>query len=95
MHIITRTRILEAIEAHPDCETNLNGWYRVMKRTRFRNFAELKSSFGTVDKVGHVYVFNVAGNKLRLVAAIHFNRGKVFIRSILTHAKYDEDKWKE
>jgi len=95
MHIITRKRILEAIEAHPDCETSLNGWYRVMKETRFQNFAELRNSFGAVDKVGRVYVFNVAGNKLRLIVAIHLNTGKVFIRSILTHAEYDEDKWKE
>ena len=59
------------------------------------NFAELRNTFRSVDKVGRVYVFNVAGNHLRIVAAIHFNRQKVYIRGILTHMEYDQEKWKE
>lgn len=39
-------------------------------------------------------VFNIGGNKYRLIAAIHFNRHKVYIRHILTHAEYDKDNWK-
>jgi len=40
-------------------------------------------------------VFNIGGNKARLIAAIHYNRGKVYIRAVLTHAEYDKNKWKE
>jgi mRNA interferase HigB len=47
-----------------------------------------------VDKVGDKYVFDVGGNKLRLIAAIHFNAGKVFIRAVLTHKDYDKGAWK-
>jgi mRNA interferase HigB len=47
-----------------------------------------------VDKVGQVFVFNVGGNKLRLVAAVHFNVGKVFVRHVLSHAEYDRGTWK-
>ncbi len=68
--------------------------YRLMKRGRYRNFAELKATFGSVDKVGPVYVFDIGGNKLRLVAAVHFNTGKVFIRHVLTHGEYDLGAWK-
>ncbi len=59
------------------------------------NFAELRNAFRSVDKVGRVYVFNVTGNHLRIVAAIHFNRQKAYIRSILSHLEYDQEKWKE
>ena len=48
-----------------------------------------------MDKVGKFTVFDLGGNKYRLIAAIHYNRGKVYIRHVLTHAEYDQDKWKE
>ena len=94
MHIITRKRILEAATKHPDCATALHGWHQVMQKNSFENYATLKKTFNSVDKVSHLFVFNVGGNKLRLIAAIHFNTGKVFIRHILTHKEYDSNKWK-
>ena len=39
--------------------------------------------------------FDIGGNKYRLIAAIHYNRKKVYIRHVLTHAEYDRDRWKE
>jgi mRNA interferase HigB len=94
MHIITHTRILGAQSAYPDCATALEQWYRQTKRATWRNFAEMKTMFPAVDKVGDKYVFDVGGNKLRLIAAIHFNAGKVFIRAVLTHKAYDKGDWK-
>ena len=70
-------------------------WYSIMSRTDLGSFAELKRVFGSVDKVGKFTVFDVGGNKYRLVAAIHYNRKKVYIRHVLTHAEYDSDRWKE
>ncbi len=79
----------------PECSGALDVWYRLMKRGSYASFAELKSVFGSVDKVGNVFVFNVGGNKLRIIAAIHFNRAKVFVRYVLTHSEYDRGDWKE
>jgi len=78
----------------PECSGALELWYRIMKRGRYASFAELKASFGSVDKVGPVFVFDIGGNKLRIVAAVHFNTGKVFIRHVLTHSEYDRGNWK-
>jgi mRNA interferase HigB len=94
MHVITHSRIVEAQTRFPGCATALDWWYRAMKRGRFENFAGLRAAFGSVDKVGPLYVFDVGGNKLRLVAAVHFNTGRVFIRNVLTHAEYDGEQWK-
>jgi mRNA interferase HigB len=51
--------------------------------------------FSSADQVGKFTVFNIGGNKVRLIAAIHYNRKKVYIRAVLTHEEYDENKWKE
>ena len=48
-----------------------------------------------MDKVGDKYVFDIGGNKLRLIASIYFNRQKVYIREILAHTEYDKGKWKK
>jgi mRNA interferase HigB len=44
--------------------------------------------------VGRFTVFDIGGNNFRLIAVIHFNRGKLFVRHVLTHAEYDKGKWK-
>jgi len=51
--------------------------------------------FPLADQVGKLTVFNIGGNKVRLIAAIHYNRQKIYIRAVLTHSEYDEGKWKE
>ena len=45
--------------------------------------------------MGGLTVFNIGGNKARLITALHYNRRKVYIRAVLTHAEYDAGKWKE
>lgn len=94
MHIITKRRIIEAKAAYPQCIAALDGWYKIIKNNAFSSFADLKLSFNSVDKVGNLYVFDVGGNKLRLIASIHFNRQKIYIRHILTHKEYDKGTWR-
>lgn len=94
MHIITQKRIWQAKEKHHDSINALDGWYRIIKKNHFNSFAHIKKSFKSVDKVGELYVFNIGGNKLRLIANIHFHRQKVYIRHILTHIEYDKNDWK-
>jgi len=95
MHVITHTRIIVAQQRVPACARALDDWYRLMKLQSYGSFAELKSTFGSVDKVGNVFVFDIGGNKMRVIAAIHFNRAKVFVRHVLTHAEYERGEWKE
>ena len=85
MHIISHAKIVQAQAAHPDCSAALDQWYRLVKRVRWGNYAEVKACFLAVDNVGDKYVFDVGGNKLRLIVAIHFSTGKVFVRAVLTH----------
>lgn len=95
MHVITRKRLNEFAEKFPDTKTALASWYANMKNGIFSNFAELRAVFPTADRVGKLTVFNIGGNKVRLIAAIHYNRRKIYVRAVLTHADYDEGRWKE
>jgi mRNA interferase HigB len=95
MHVITRRRLKEFWAVYPDAETPLEIWYRAMKKERFTDFAHLKQTFGSADYVSDLVVFNIGGNKYRLIAAIHYNTGEVYIRHVLTHAEYDRDNWKK
>jgi mRNA interferase HigB len=95
MHVITRKRLNEFAKLHPDTKNVLAQWYQLVKGNEFASFVELREMFPSADQVGKLTVFNIGGNKVRLIAAIHYNRQKVYIRAVLTHSEYDEGKWKE
>ena len=57
--------------------------------------SSLRATFASADYVGGLTVFNIGGNKYRLIASIHYNRKKVFIRAVLTHPEYDRGNWKQ
>jgi len=61
----------------------------------FQSFAELRATFPSADQVGKLTVFNIGGNTARLIAAIHSNRQRIYIRAVLTHAEYVRGDWKE
>jgi len=95
MHVITKKRLLEFIKIYPQAQTALMHWYKIIKQTDYNHFSALKSSFPSADKVDKLTVFNIGGNKFRLIAAIHYNSHKVYIRQILTHEQYDLNQWKK
>ncbi len=94
MHIITRKRLNDFAEKHPETKSALAHWYELAKQNDFTSFSDLRLTFPSADQVGKLTVFNVAGNKVRLVAAIHYNRRKIYIRAVLTHPEYDENRWR-
>lgn len=95
MHIISKKKLRGFWNEHPRAKAPLEAWYQVAKKQKWSSFADLRATFRTADSVGRFVVFNIGGNKYRLIAAVHFDRGKLFIRHVLTHAEYDKGKWKE
>ncbi|MEA5618494.1 type II toxin-antitoxin system HigB family toxin [Cronbergia sp. UHCC 0137] len=94
MHIISRKVLSQFWEKYPDSESALIRWLKLINSSTFENFDELRSVFPSADIVGDLIVFNIGGNKYRLITSIHFNRQKVYIRYILTHSEYDKNIWK-
>ncbi len=95
MHIITRKRLLEFGKEHPASEKPLDRWYRIIKESEYNSFAELRKTFPNSDQVGRLTVFNIGGNKYRLITYIVYSAKRIYIRHILTHPEYDKRKWKE
>ena len=94
MHVISEKQLKVFWDRHPLAEDPLRSWVKLIELHRFRNFAELRRLFPQADQVGRLTVFNIGGNKFRLVAHMHFNTGKVFVRFIGSHADYDRGDWK-
>lgn len=95
MHIISRKILRTFWQKHPDSQSALTRWFKIIQKTEFKNFADLQVTFPSADLVGSLIVFNIGGNKYRLIASIHFNRQKVYIRHLLTHKEYDRGNWKK
>jgi len=100
MRIIKRSTWTEFGECYTDAAEPLARWYRIARHAQWQNLAEVRIDFSHADNARiasgkPVTVFNVAGNKFRLVAAIHYNRQIVYTLRVMTHAEYSRGKWKE
>ena len=95
MRVITAKRIWEAKEQWPQSANALDEWYRKIKVLNPEDFAELRSFFPATDKVGSFHVFNIGGNKLRLIALVRYRVQRLYIRHVLDHRDYDKGNWKE
>jgi len=94
MKIISNRALREFSERHADAVTPLQEWRRVIEKNSFLNWSALKNAFNTVDKVGELCVFNIGGNKYRLVTYIRFQEQIVYVKAVLTHKEYDKGAWK-
>ncbi|VVN97412.1 type II toxin-antitoxin system HigB family toxin [Pseudomonas fluorescens] len=95
MHVIAEKRIWEAKEKWPHSASALDAWYRVVKSNSPGDFAAMKRMFPATDKVGSLHVFDIGGNKLRLIAVVHYRAQRLYIKHVLDHRDYDKGKWKE
>lgn len=92
MRIVSHRKLREFYETpgKEDSRVALERWYDMVSDSEWRTFADMKADFGTVDAVGNQhYVFNIRGNKYRLVVVVKFVMGFVYIRFVGTHKEYD------
>ncbi len=89
MRLISNKALREFATRQREAGDPLQAWRKLIERNTFDSFADLKRVFNSVDKVGDYFVFDIAGNRYRLIAAIHFNTQTLYVRAVLTHAEYD------
>jgi len=94
MHVIAKSALISFWTLYLDAERPLQVWYQTMERENFSDFNALRETFVSADYVEGLTVFNIGGNKYRLIASIHYNRRKVCIRHVLTHTEYNRETWK-
>jgi len=95
MHIITRKRLREFYEKHPQSKSGLEFWYKISSKATWKNFDQLRETFPSADLVKNFTVFNISGNRYRLIVFIDYTYQEIYIRQVLTHAEYDKNNWKQ
>lgn len=74
MRVISKKKVSDFVESQKVSRTSLENWYRIVGKTDFDKFSNIRLTFPSADQVGNLTVFNISGNKFRLIAAIHYNR---------------------
>lgn len=90
MRIISRRRLREFWEEHADAEGPLQTWYAIMKAGTYESPHQVRKDFGTASFLGGARtVFNIGGNKHRLLIDMRYDLGRVYIREVLTNDEYE------
>jgi len=89
VRVISNRRLVDFAALHPDATVALKVWRKCVESNPIAHFANLKALFRSVDRVGRFCVFDICGNRYRLIAAVHFDRQMLFVRHLFTHAEYD------
>ena len=100
MRIITRKRLREFAKRYPDAAEALQKWEQLVREANWQSLHDVRRVYPHADAVtvasgNSVTVFNICGNKYRLIAALHYNRQCVYVLRLLTHAEYSKDFWKD
>jgi mRNA interferase HigB len=95
MNVISYKRLRDFSSIRRDAQSSLKAWYATARKSNWQSLAALKQTYPSADIVGRYTVFNIKGNKYRLVARIVYRSQTVFIIAIMTHEEYDLGKRKE
>lgn len=95
MRIISKKALLQFAEKHPEGKIALLSWHKVVKSASWDSFADIRLTFRTADIYQDCVIFNVGGNKFRVIAKARYRTKRVYIRFVLTHSDYDKNSWKE
>jgi mRNA interferase HigB len=97
MRLITRQHLQQAKDAYPDAAKELSAWEAIVSKARWFNFHDLRQTFADADAADGYVVFNIRGNRYRLITVVHYSKvigkrvttGVTYIRSFLTRKEYD------
>jgi mRNA interferase HigB len=91
MVVISKSKLYEKVEIYPEAKFPIEDWYLTTTMAEWTCFLDIKKDFPSVDYVKNDrYVFNIKGNKYRLVVMIHFTIRTIYIRFFGTHSEYNK-----
>ena len=95
MHVISKKRLLEFWEHHRDAQKELEAWYKVARKARWGALADVRMALPKADQVGRCLIFNICGNKYRVIVRASPSWKTLYVRYVLTHKEYDRRAWLE
>ena len=84
----------EAAAKFPDIDIQIEDWNEIVKIASWQNLTEVQQTYSSAEAVGNFTVFNIKGNRYRLIVSINYSRQLIYFKYFLTHAEYDKDNWK-
>jgi mRNA interferase HigB len=94
MRVISKRRLREFGQIHPEAEKSLAYWYQITKKANWGNLVDVRKDFPHADLAGVCTIFNIGGNNFRLITKIFYPNRKVLIRFVMTHAEYNKKGYK-
>jgi mRNA interferase HigB len=98
MHVFSRPKLLKAASDYPDAAKSLDAWFKIAEKASWQDIHDVRAEYPHADPVGSCVVFNIGGNKYRLITRIFYStderRGNAYVLAVLTHKAYDTQKWK-
>ncbi|MBL8210807.1 MAG: type II toxin-antitoxin system HigB family toxin [Bryobacterales bacterium] len=94
MRIISKAAISAFAKTHHDSLESLLHWHGIARRAVWSHLTDVRADFPHADAVGTFTVFNISGNKYRLISVINYRWQIIYIRHIMTHADYNKGRWK-
>lgn len=92
MRIISEKKLRKFWQRYPESEIVME-WIKTVESANWNNFSDVRETFNHADIYGSCTIFDVGGNKYRIIGKIAYRIKVVFIRFVLTHSQYDEKKW--
>ena len=94
MHVISRKKLRGFCQIHADSCEALDDWFQMANKAYWTNLIEVQRVYPKAEAISNFTVFNIKGNKYRLITSINYEKQVVYIKYVLTHANYDKDDWK-
>ena len=94
MKIIGEDKLERFWHEYRQAEAPLKKWRQAVIDSSWCNFFDVRNSFRSADYYKGAVIFDVGGNKYRLIATIHYRKKIVYVDKIMTHLEYSTDKWK-
>ncbi len=94
MHLISAGKLKAASASYPDVEDVIKGFYKKVEKSTWQNLIDVQQDYRDAEAVGEFTVFNIKGNKYRLILDINYTDQLAYFKYFLTHAEYDKEQWK-
>jgi len=93
--VISRRGPFERAAKHSDASAALQVWYDTAVQSDWSSLDEVRETFPATDMVADLAIFNIRGNRYRLIVRMAFRYKRIYIKEFLTHAEYDKGRWKK
>ena len=94
MHLISAGKLKEASVLYPDVKEVVNNFYKKVGNSAWQNLIDVQQDYRDAESVGNFTVFNIKGNKYRLILDIDYEEQVAYFKYFLTHSEYDKEQWK-